>query len=182
MFGCGPIGLGMVLWLVDRGVTDVVALDLSQERLQRATALGALEPSTEGLRFRSRRLQQMRADGWAAAPLQRWSRSIREAWQYLAAPASDRPESLAVDELDAWAVTAEPMLMRARASLLAGRPGFAWTSLATLVRTLERPLWSSRPPELRARLVRSALELATELPPDPRSDELGARLQGLLGP
>ena len=29
VFGCGPIGLGMVLWLVDRGVTDVVALDLS---------------------------------------------------------------------------------------------------------------------------------------------------------
>ena len=33
VFGCGPIGLGMVLWLVDRGVTDVVALDLAPERL-----------------------------------------------------------------------------------------------------------------------------------------------------
>lgn len=41
VFGCGPIGLGMVLWLVDRGVTDVVALDLAQERLDRALALGA---------------------------------------------------------------------------------------------------------------------------------------------
>jgi threonine dehydrogenase-like Zn-dependent dehydrogenase len=41
VFGCGPIGLGMVLWLVDRGVTDVVALDLSQDRLDRAMALGA---------------------------------------------------------------------------------------------------------------------------------------------
>lgn len=41
VFGCGPIGLGMVLWLVDRGVTDVVALDLSPERLERAKALGA---------------------------------------------------------------------------------------------------------------------------------------------
>jgi len=41
VFGCGPIGLGMILWLVDRGVTDVVALDLSQERLDRALALGA---------------------------------------------------------------------------------------------------------------------------------------------
>ncbi len=41
VFGCGPIGLGMVLWLVDRGVTDVVALDLAPERLERAKALGA---------------------------------------------------------------------------------------------------------------------------------------------
>lgn len=40
VFGCGPIGLGMVLWLVDRGC-DVVALDLAQERLDRAKALGA---------------------------------------------------------------------------------------------------------------------------------------------
>lgn len=41
VFGCGPIGLGMVLWLVDRGITDVVALDLAEERLERARALGA---------------------------------------------------------------------------------------------------------------------------------------------
>lgn len=41
VFGCGPIGLGMILWLVDRGVTDVVAFDLAQERLDRAMALGA---------------------------------------------------------------------------------------------------------------------------------------------
>jgi len=41
VFGCGPIGLGMVLWLLDRGVTDVVALDLSEERLARARDLGA---------------------------------------------------------------------------------------------------------------------------------------------
>lgn len=41
VFGCGPIGLGMILWLVDRGVTEVVAFDLSQERLDRALALGA---------------------------------------------------------------------------------------------------------------------------------------------
>ncbi len=41
VFGCGPIGLGMILWLVDRGVTDVIALDLAQERLDRALALGA---------------------------------------------------------------------------------------------------------------------------------------------
>ncbi len=48
VFGCGPIGLGMVLWLADRGVTDVVALDLAPERLERARALGvqaALDPT-----------------------------------------------------------------------------------------------------------------------------------------
>lgn len=55
VFGCGPIGLGMVLWLVDRGVTDVVALDLAEERLERARALGArvaLNPLKEDLRAR----------------------------------------------------------------------------------------------------------------------------------
>jgi threonine dehydrogenase-like Zn-dependent dehydrogenase len=43
----------MVLWLVDRGVTDVVALDLSAERLARAKALGAraaFDPTKEDLR------------------------------------------------------------------------------------------------------------------------------------
>jgi len=53
VFGCGPIGLGMVLWLVDRGVTDVVALDLAPERRERALALGAraaLDPSAVDVR------------------------------------------------------------------------------------------------------------------------------------
>ncbi len=52
VFGCGPIGLGMVLWLVDRGI-DVVALDLAPERRERALALGAqaaLDPSKVDLR------------------------------------------------------------------------------------------------------------------------------------
>ncbi len=55
VFGCGPIGLAMVLWLVDRGVTDVVALDLSPQRLERALALGAraaFDPTKEDLRAR----------------------------------------------------------------------------------------------------------------------------------
>ncbi|HTH28186.1 MAG TPA: zinc-binding dehydrogenase [Sphingobium sp.] len=55
VFGCGPIGLGMVLWLVDRGVTDVVAFDLADERLERAMALGAkavVNPSRENVRAR----------------------------------------------------------------------------------------------------------------------------------
>jgi len=54
VFGCGPIGLGMVLWLVDRGI-EVVALDLSDERLARATALGAnavINPARENVRDR----------------------------------------------------------------------------------------------------------------------------------
>jgi (R,R)-butanediol dehydrogenase / meso-butanediol dehydrogenase / diacetyl reductase len=41
VFGCGPIGLGMILWLVDRDVSDVIAFDLAPERLARAMALGA---------------------------------------------------------------------------------------------------------------------------------------------
>ena len=41
IFGCGPIGLGMVMWAVDRGC-EVIALDLAEERLERARALGAV--------------------------------------------------------------------------------------------------------------------------------------------
>jgi threonine dehydrogenase-like Zn-dependent dehydrogenase len=48
IYGCGPIGLGMVMWAVDRGC-DVIALDLADERLERARALGArtVNPGTE---------------------------------------------------------------------------------------------------------------------------------------
>jgi (R,R)-butanediol dehydrogenase/meso-butanediol dehydrogenase/diacetyl reductase len=55
VFGCGPIGLGMVMWLADRGVSDIVALDLADERLERAKALGAtavINPSREDVRQR----------------------------------------------------------------------------------------------------------------------------------
>jgi (R,R)-butanediol dehydrogenase / meso-butanediol dehydrogenase / diacetyl reductase len=55
VFGCGPIGLGMVLWLVDRGITDVVAIDLADERLERARAMGAratINAGTENVRQR----------------------------------------------------------------------------------------------------------------------------------
>lgn len=41
VFGCGPIGLGMILWLVDRGFRDVAAVDVAPDRLARAKALGA---------------------------------------------------------------------------------------------------------------------------------------------
>jgi (R,R)-butanediol dehydrogenase/meso-butanediol dehydrogenase/diacetyl reductase len=55
VYGCGPIGLCMVLWLVDRGIADVVALDLAPERLERARALGAratINPAKEDVRAR----------------------------------------------------------------------------------------------------------------------------------
>ncbi len=41
VFGAGPIGLAAVASLVDRGVEDVVAIDLSARRLEIALALGA---------------------------------------------------------------------------------------------------------------------------------------------
>ncbi|MFK7894535.1 MAG: zinc-binding dehydrogenase [Myxococcota bacterium] len=55
LFGAGPIGLGMVLWLIDRGVEDLIVLDLADERLERATALGAravINPGKEDPRAR----------------------------------------------------------------------------------------------------------------------------------
>ncbi len=41
VFGAGPIGLAAIATLRDRGVEDVVAVDLSPRRLEIATALGA---------------------------------------------------------------------------------------------------------------------------------------------
>lgn len=41
VFGAGPIGLSAIATLRDRGVEDVVAIDLSPRRLELATALGA---------------------------------------------------------------------------------------------------------------------------------------------
>ena len=41
VFGAGPIGLGMVLWLKRWGVTNVISVDLSPYRLERARLLGA---------------------------------------------------------------------------------------------------------------------------------------------
>lgn len=50
VFGCGPIGLGIVLWLADRGYKDVAAVDVAPDRLARARALGAavtINPATD---------------------------------------------------------------------------------------------------------------------------------------
>lgn len=41
VFGCGPIGLMSLATLADRGIDDVVAIDLSPARLELATAMGA---------------------------------------------------------------------------------------------------------------------------------------------
>jgi len=48
VFGCGPIGLMSIATLVDRGIDDVVAIDLSPVRLALAKQIGAthaLDPS-----------------------------------------------------------------------------------------------------------------------------------------
>jgi threonine dehydrogenase-like Zn-dependent dehydrogenase len=50
VFGCGPIGLAAVATMVDRGVTDVVAVDPSARRRALAVELGArtgLDPTTD---------------------------------------------------------------------------------------------------------------------------------------
>lgn len=50
VFGAGPIGLAAVVTLLDRGVADVIAVDLSERRLALARALGAhaaLSPARE---------------------------------------------------------------------------------------------------------------------------------------
>jgi len=48
VFGCGPIGLMSIATLTDRGIDDVVAIDLSRTRLELAKQVGAahaLDPS-----------------------------------------------------------------------------------------------------------------------------------------
>jgi threonine dehydrogenase-like Zn-dependent dehydrogenase len=49
VFGCGPIGLMAIATLADRGIDDVVAIDLSPTRLELAREIGAahtIDPST----------------------------------------------------------------------------------------------------------------------------------------
>jgi threonine dehydrogenase-like Zn-dependent dehydrogenase len=48
VFGVGPIGLGAILWLKRRGVKSIVAIDVSQYRLQAARNLGATETLVAG--------------------------------------------------------------------------------------------------------------------------------------
>ena len=49
VFGCGPVGLMAIATLIDRGIHEVVAIDLSPQRLALAEGLGAqtgLDPTT----------------------------------------------------------------------------------------------------------------------------------------
>ncbi|OAN56244.1 zinc-dependent alcohol dehydrogenase [Sphingobium sp. TCM1] len=41
VYGAGPIGLGAVFWLKRRGFSDIVSVDLSDDRLRHARAMGA---------------------------------------------------------------------------------------------------------------------------------------------
>lgn len=55
VFGCGPIGLGGVLWLARLGIASVVAVDISDARLDYARKMGAhatINPLTEDLQQR----------------------------------------------------------------------------------------------------------------------------------
>lgn len=55
VFGAGPIGLGIILFLRQRGLESIVAIDMSDERLARARALGAdvtINPAREDVRAR----------------------------------------------------------------------------------------------------------------------------------
>ena len=50
VFGCGPIGLAAIASLADRGLTDIVAIDLSETRRRLAEQLGAsetIDPATQ---------------------------------------------------------------------------------------------------------------------------------------
>lgn len=59
VFGCGPIGLAGVLWLARRGNRDIVAIDISERRLEYARKMGAhhtINPAREDLTARLREI------------------------------------------------------------------------------------------------------------------------------
>ncbi|HET9628338.1 MAG TPA: alcohol dehydrogenase catalytic domain-containing protein [Novosphingobium sp.] len=63
VFGCGPIGLAGILWLARRGVNNIVAVDISEARLEKASKLGAhatINPSREDL---GERLREYHGEG-----------------------------------------------------------------------------------------------------------------------
>lgn len=71
VFGCGPIGLGAILWLHDRGVKDIVAIDLVPSRLDRARALGASATIIAGEEDVAARLAQLHGPGSVMGSLPR---------------------------------------------------------------------------------------------------------------
>ncbi|OAN65883.1 hypothetical protein A7X12_14135 [Sphingomonas sp. TDK1] len=66
VFGCGPIGLAAIIWLVRRGVRHIVAIDVAEERLEHARRMGVhatVNPSKEDL------AQRLREEHGAGAPV-----------------------------------------------------------------------------------------------------------------
>jgi len=66
VFGCGPIGLAAILWLVRRGVRHIVAIDVADERLEHARRMGAhatINPLKDDL------VQRLGAHHGAGAPV-----------------------------------------------------------------------------------------------------------------
>lgn len=59
VFGCGPIGLGAIMWLRHKGVEDVVAVDIHDERLARARAMGATATINAGRENLAERLMDL---------------------------------------------------------------------------------------------------------------------------
>jgi (R,R)-butanediol dehydrogenase / meso-butanediol dehydrogenase / diacetyl reductase len=59
VFGAGPIGLGQVLWLKRRGLTEIVSIDLSEGRLKMAAKLGAKHTIVAGQEDVAARLGQL---------------------------------------------------------------------------------------------------------------------------
>ena len=65
VYGCGPIGLGAILWLARRGVRHIVAVDISDARLAFARQMGAhatINPLRENV---AERLTELHGTGTA---------------------------------------------------------------------------------------------------------------------
>lgn len=63
VFGVGPIGLGAVLWLKKRGVTNIVAVDVSEYRLAAAQKLGATHTLVAGSEDLREALTRLHGEG-----------------------------------------------------------------------------------------------------------------------
>lgn len=71
VFGCGPIGLAAIASLADRGLTDIVAIDLSATRRALAETLGAsasIDPADQNVWAELGRLHGSAATQFGKAP------------------------------------------------------------------------------------------------------------------
>lgn len=97
VFGAGPIGLGVVLFLRQRGVEDIVVFDLSEQRLQRARTLGAkaaLNPAKVDVR-------QSLADAHGAGTLYGWPVVHTDTFIEVSGAARVIPDAIALAPLHA---------------------------------------------------------------------------------